>query len=119
MRYTVLIDGEAGAYGAVFPDIDGCTAMGKTIEDAIAHAADALRDFAEVIESDGKQLPMPRPVEVLRRDRDVADALAEGATLASVPLVCTSGRLAKANLSIDSGLLCQNRVYARYPAPVG
>jgi predicted RNase H-like HicB family nuclease len=105
MRYTVLIDGEAGAYGVVFPDIDGCTAMGRTIEEAIVHAADALRDFAEVLEEDGRHLPGPRTIEALRRDADVTAALAEGATLASVPLVRTTGRPIKANLSIDSGIL--------------
>ena len=30
-RYIALIDGSAGAYGAVFPDLPGCTAMGKSM----------------------------------------------------------------------------------------
>src|ERR1700678_2270999 len=37
--YTALIDGEAGAYGVYFPDLPGCTAMGATLDDAIANAA--------------------------------------------------------------------------------
>jgi len=41
----------------------------------------------------------------LRKDKDVARALADGAALAVVPLVMDSGRPAKANLSLDSGLL--------------
>ena len=40
-RWTVLIDGETGAYGAVFPDLPGCTAMGATIEAALLHAGEA------------------------------------------------------------------------------
>ena len=37
-RYIALIDGKPGAYGVVFPDAPGCAAMGKTIDEALAHA---------------------------------------------------------------------------------
>ena len=105
MRYTVLIDGKAGAYGVVFPDIGGCVALGKTIDEALAHAADVLRDWYELAEEYGETVPPPRPLEKLRRDPEVAAALAEGATLASVPLIRETGKPVKANLSIDSGVL--------------
>ncbi len=105
LRYTVLIDGKAGAYGVVFPDLPGCVAMGRTIDEALAHAADAVRDWFELSEEHGEEVPLPRPLEKLRRDPDVAAALAEGASLASVPLVRETGRPVKANLSIDSGVL--------------
>lgn len=105
MRYTVLIDGKAGAYGVVFPDLPGCTAMGKTVDAALANAAAALRDWVEVAEAGGDRIFPPRPLERLRRDPDVAAALAEGATLASVPLIRETGKPVKANLSIDSGVL--------------
>ena len=105
MRYTVLIDGKAGAYGVVFPDLPGCVAMGKTIDAALANAADVLRDWFELSEEHGETVPLPRPPEKLRRDPEVVSALAEGATLASVPLVRETGRPVKANLSIDSGVL--------------
>lgn len=105
MRYTVLIDGKAGAYGVVFPDLPGCVAMGKTMEAALANAADVLRDWFEVSEEHGEAVPLPRPIEKLRRDPEVASALAEGASLASVPLIRETGKPVKANLSIDSGVL--------------
>jgi predicted RNase H-like HicB family nuclease len=105
MRYTVLIDGKAGAYGVVFPDIPGCVAMGRTIEAALANAGDALRDWFELAEEYGEKVPSPRPLEKLRRDPEVKAALAEGATLASVPLIRETGKPVKANLSIDSGVL--------------
>jgi hypothetical protein len=41
----------------------------------------------------------------LRNDPDVAEAIAEGAALAMVPLVLDTGRPARANLSLDAGLL--------------
>jgi predicted RNase H-like HicB family nuclease len=104
-RYIALIDGKAGAYGVVFPDLPGCTAMGKTMDEAVANAADALRDWAEVTEESGGKVPKPRSLEILRRDPDVKAALATGAGLATVPLVRETGKPVKANLSIDSGVL--------------
>jgi predicted RNase H-like HicB family nuclease len=104
-RYTALVDGQAGAYGVVIPDLPGCTAMGPTIEAALTNAVDALRDWVETTEDNGEQVPAPRPIEELRRDPDVAEALAGGATLASVPLIRETGRPVKANLSIDAGVL--------------
>lgn len=104
-RYIALIDGKAGAYGVVFPDLDGCTAMGHTMDAALANAAEALRDWIEVTEENGGTVPRPRSLEALRRDSEVKSALALGAGLASVPLVRETGKPVKANLSIDSGVL--------------
>jgi predicted RNase H-like HicB family nuclease len=104
-RYIALIDGKAGAYGVVFPDLPGCTAMGKTMDDALTNAADALRDWVEVMEEGGARIPRPRALETLRRDLGVKSALALGAGLATVPLVRETGKPVKANLSIDSGVL--------------
>jgi predicted RNase H-like HicB family nuclease len=105
MRYTVLIDGKEGAYGVVVPDLPGCTAMGDTIEAALAHATDAMRDWAEVTEQAGGRVPLPRRPEALVADEDVRDALVAGAMLASAPLVRETGRPVKANLSLDAGVL--------------
>lgn len=105
MRYSVVVDGKAGAYGVVFPDIPGCVAMGKTIDEALAHAADVLRDWFELADEYRETVPRPRPLEELRRDPEVIEALAEGAMIASVPLIRESGKPVKANLSIDSGVL--------------
>ncbi|MGA7713825.1 MAG: type II toxin-antitoxin system HicB family antitoxin [Rhizomicrobium sp.] len=105
MRYVALIDGKAGAYGVSFPDLAGCTAMGKTIDDAMTNAAGALRDWMEITQESGAKVPAPRTAEAVRRDRDVKQALATGAQLASIPLVRETGKPVKANLSLDSGVL--------------
>ncbi|HEY0282512.1 MAG TPA: type II toxin-antitoxin system HicB family antitoxin [Rhizomicrobium sp.] len=105
MRYIALIDGKAGAYGASFPDLPGCTVMGKTIDAAMNNAAEALRDWVEVAEESGVRIPAPCAAETVRRDGGVKQALAAGAQLASVPLVRETGKPVKANLSLDSGVL--------------
>jgi predicted RNase H-like HicB family nuclease len=104
-RYTALVDGKAGAYGVVFPELEGCVAMGVTVDEALTNAAEAPRAWVEVDEEGARHAATPQPLEKLRRRRDVTEALADGAVLATVPLVRETGRPAKANLSIDSGIL--------------
>ena len=104
-RYVGLVDGEAGGYGIVFPDLPGCTSMGATVEEAIANGADAMRLWVEVSEEQGDAIPPARAFEALRDDEDVRLALSEGATVVLVPLVRVTGRSVKANLSIDEGVL--------------
>lgn len=104
-RYTALIDGAAGAYGVVVPDMPGCTAMGDTIESALLNAADAMRDWAEEMVAMGDRVPAPRRLDEVRLVAEVREALAGGASLATITLIRESGRPAKANLSIDAGVL--------------
>src|SRR2546422_10520423 len=91
-RYIALVDGKAGAYGVVVPDLPGCTSGGRTMDEALRNAVEAVRLWAEDARADGEPLPRPRRTEALRADRDVAAALADGAALAVVPLLLDSGR---------------------------
>jgi len=104
-RYIALIDGKAGAYGVVVPDLPGCTSAGKTTDEALRNAVEAVRLWAEDARAEGERLPKPRSLESLRKDPGFRAALREGAALAIVPLLLDSGRPAKANLSLDAGLL--------------
>ena len=104
-RYVALVDGKAGAYGVTVPDFPGCTSGGSTTDEALRNAVEAMRLWAEDAIADGEELPRPRSAETLRADPEIADALAKGAALAIVPLLVDAGRPAKANLSIDAGLL--------------
>lgn len=104
-RYIALIDGESGAYGVTVPDLPGCTSGGSTTDEALRNAIEAIRLWAEDAIAEGEEVPAPRSAERLRADPEVAQAVAEGAALAIVPLLLDAGRPAKANLSIDAGLL--------------
>ena len=79
VQYPALLDGEAGAYGVVFPDLPGCVAMGTTVDEALRHAAAALHDYVASLAEDGIPVAPPRdPAEV---------AIAPGESLVLVPLV--------------------------------
>ena len=104
-RYVALVDGRAGAYGVTVPDLPGCTSGGRTTDEALRNTVEAVKLWAEDAIADGEVLPQPRSVETLRTEPEIAEAIAEGAALAIVPLLLDAGRPAKANLSIDAGLL--------------
>ena len=96
-RYPALLDGESGAYGVVFPDIDGIVAMGATIDEAMVNAEQSLRDYALEARKDGIVPVVPSPPETI----DVP----AGATLISVPLIATGGKPVRANMMLDEGVL--------------
>ena len=62
MKYPALIDGEAGAYGAVFPDLPGCVAMGCTMDEVVRNAEDAMLDWIASMEANGQSVPEPSPL---------------------------------------------------------
>ena len=105
-RYVGLLDGGESAYGIVFPDLPGCTAGGATIEETITAAIEAVGDWILDARDDGEPIPQARDMFAIKRDERVAEALRNGAAaLVVVPVLIDSGRPAKANLSLDSGLL--------------
>lgn len=104
-RYIALVDGKAGAYGVAFPDAPGCSAMGKTVDEALRNAVVSLAEWVEHSEANGLGRPEVRSIDDLRRDPEVVEQLADGAAFAVVPLIFETGRPVRANLSIDAGLL--------------
>lgn len=105
MHYSALLDGSDGAYGVVFPDLPGCTAMGDTVADVLRNAQEAARAWSEAIEARGETVPAPRSPDAILKDADVRQALSDGASLIRVLLIRELGRPSKANMSLDSGIL--------------
>ena len=99
MRYPALIDGEAGAYGVVFPDLPGICAMGTTVDEALVHAEDSLRDYAIEAAQDGEELIAPSALE----DVDVPP----GSTLTSILLIRESPckHKVRVNMVFDADIL--------------
>ncbi len=95
-RYPALIDGETGAYGVTFPGIPGIVAMGKTVDEALMNAEEALRDYVVEAEKDGETIPPPGALERVE--------VPNGQALVSVPLIRISGRNVRAHMTLDEGV---------------
>ena len=52
---------DGGLYKAIFPDIPGCRASGRSVEEALARARTALKEHAARLYRRGMALPAPRP----------------------------------------------------------
>lgn len=96
-RYPAFLDGEAGAYGVTFPDLPGIVAMGETMDDALLHAEEALRDYVTETETDGVRVVEASPIEQVSPPA--------GTTLVTIPLIRLSGRTVRANLTLDEGVV--------------
>jgi len=102
MRYYIAIvhKDKDSAFGCYFPDVPGCFSAADDMDDLVPNAVEALSLFAQ-----DETLPEPRSVEVIRRVRQVADDLADGAFLVAVPLIQNEARVVRANITMESGML--------------
>jgi predicted RNase H-like HicB family nuclease len=104
-RYIAIIEHEEnGNLFVSFPDAPGCTAWGKSEEEAVKAATEALAEWASDAISEGLALPAPRTYVQLLKSREYPQ-LGKGGMVATIPLLKLSGKLAKANISLDAGLL--------------
>ena len=83
----------------------GCAAGGETVDAVMSDAIGAIREWILDARNDGEADPLARDFEALKADPAVSEALRGGAAFIVVPLVIETGLPARANLSIDSGLL--------------
>lgn len=64
MNYDMIVhplsEKEGGGYLATFPDLPGCMADGKTPEEAIHEAHDALKAWLATAKAHGDPIPKPK-----------------------------------------------------------
>jgi predicted RNase H-like HicB family nuclease len=106
MRYIAIIDFDPKSkqYGAHFPDAPGCTAMGATEEEVVANATEALDEWAADMVADGNEIGAPRSYAALVKSKDYPE-LGKGGLIATIPLIRELGRVTRANISLDAGVL--------------
>jgi len=104
-RYIAIIDhGKDGTLFAWFPDAPGCTATGKSEEEVVRSATEALAEWASDAIASGLAVPSARSYLRLVKSGEFPQ-LGKGGMVATIPLLKLSGKLAKANISLDAGLL--------------
>ena len=59
MRYPIIIEKAENNYAAYSPDVPGCAATGKTIEEVKQQFAEALEFHFESLREDNEPIPQP------------------------------------------------------------
>lgn len=101
---TAIVHRVSDNFGVSFPDLPGCIAEGRTQQDALANAADAVAFHVEGLLAGGEAIPVPRELDDLRADPEFSDDFAGAELLALVP-VTLPGRSIRINLTMDENLL--------------
>jgi predicted RNase H-like HicB family nuclease len=59
MRYAIVIEKGERNYSAYVPDLPGCVATGKTVDEVKSEIRDAIAFHLEGMQEDGEAIPMP------------------------------------------------------------
>ena len=62
MKYAVIIEAGAGIYSSYVPDLPGCIAIGRTLEEVKKVMHEAIAFHIEGLQEDG--LPVPPPTSL-------------------------------------------------------
>jgi predicted RNase H-like HicB family nuclease len=104
MQAVALIHEENGAYGVSFPDFPGATTVGRSIDEALAKAIEALAFHIEGLAEDG-DVPEARTLSQLKGD-PIFNEDTKGAAVAYVPYSPPT-KATRVNLTFDEGLLAR------------
>jgi predicted RNase H-like HicB family nuclease len=102
----------SSAFGVSFPDLPGCYGAGDSYDEAIANAKISLREYAEAMNDDGKDMPAPRTHGDLAANATEKIEMAKAAFVIEVPLVF-GGTSRRVNVSLDAGILEAIDAYAK------
>ena len=96
--YAIVHKEPDSAFGVEFPDLPGCFSAADVINDLLPNACEAL----ELWFDDAEEV-LPRSLDEIR----VASAtdLSSGAFILAVPRIKRTGKLVRANISLDRGML--------------
>ena len=61
--YTLEIERHDDGYLAYFPTLPGCNTWGRTYEDAVKHAEEALAVYLETLAAHGDRIPVETDIE--------------------------------------------------------
>jgi predicted RNase H-like HicB family nuclease len=74
-KYLVIIQKAESNYGAYSPDVLGCVATGKTIEETLENMREALEFHLEGLVEEGDPLPVSRGLNFyLQQPEPIAEA---------------------------------------------
>jgi predicted RNase H-like HicB family nuclease len=96
--YAIVHKDEDSAWGVSFPDLPGCFSAADDVKDIVPNACEALSLWFE-------DTPFVQPMRLDEVQGAAAADLAAGAFIVAVPYVRNDGKVVRANISLDRGML--------------
>jgi predicted RNase H-like HicB family nuclease len=62
LRYAVIIEKSETGYGAFVPDLPGCVAVGKSVQETERLIKEAIEFHLDGMKEDGVEIPLPTSV---------------------------------------------------------
>ena len=119
MRYPVVIHKEKGSdYGVSVPDLPGCFSAGRTMQEALESAREAVAAHLEGMLLDGDRVPPPTSIDAHQGNPDYAEGVW---ALVPIELGKFSGRAKRINITLPERALAELDSCAKSsarPAPV-
>jgi predicted RNase H-like HicB family nuclease len=111
MQYPIFIHKDLNSdFGVIVPDLPGCFSAGKSIEQAIENAHEAIECHVEGLLLDGEPLPLKQPIE---QHLDSPDLKGGVLALVDIDLSRISGKSRRVNITLPERFLKQIDEYSR------
>ena len=102
-QYLALVTKEEGSdWNVVFPDLPGWVTAGRSLDEAVAFAEEALSLHVHGLREDGEGPSAPSGIKEVMADPESA-----GALFYLVPLKPLKGRTSRVNITLDEYLLAE------------
>lgn len=109
MQYIGLIHKDGGSeYGVSFPDFPGCVTAGRSLEEALTMAQEALSLHVEGMLEDGEVIPAATTLDDILADPENANSVA---VLTVAPT--RSSKVVRVNVTIPEDVLTAIDAYAK------
>jgi predicted RNase H-like HicB family nuclease len=100
IEYIGLAEKVADGYSIFFPDFPGCGSAGNNLAEARKNAREGLIAHVELMIEDGERIPEPSSLDDVMKLSE-----AKGCIPLFTPIIASSGKAQRINITLDSGLL--------------
>lgn len=97
--YPAVVERAGDGFSVFFPDLPGCTSAGRTIQEAVLNAEEALAGHLLVSAEHNEDVADPSDIDAIEHDPEI-DEVARVLVRGERP-----GKSVRINVTIDDGLL--------------
>ena len=106
-QYISFISTDGPAFSVVFPDFPGCITAGKSYEDAVRMAHEALSGHVECMKDSNLDIPEPRSLDEIKSFWEDWEDWKDSEYITSLISLIPSHETRKYTISMDSSLMAR------------